>query len=249
MKETKAMTSNPMPAAPAPQPTTPAKPAKFAGLAWAALILGIVGVVGSPIIFLNNVTAVIAGVGFILGIIALFGTRKVLAGIGVVVCVAAIVFTVLKQNADVEALNDALDGGTSISDGDSSTSTPITLSVGETHRATDVDTTVANPRAVTTSAFAAPKQKASAIAFDVTLVNHSNKPLSTALLLFQATIGQQQAEQVFDSANNLGGTPTTDVLPGQTAKFTIGFVDPGSGDVTVQISSMSGDKIYFVHKR
>jgi len=77
----------------------PSPPARFSGLAWTALILGIVGVVGSPIIFLNNLTAVIAGVGVILGIIALFGTRKVLAGIGVGLCVAGIAFTVMAQGA------------------------------------------------------------------------------------------------------------------------------------------------------
>jgi hypothetical protein len=69
------------------------------------VILGIVAVVGSPIIFLNNLTAVIAMVGLVLGVIALFGTRKVLAGIGVALCVLAVVFTVAAQGAAVKDLD------------------------------------------------------------------------------------------------------------------------------------------------
>lgn len=84
---------------------------RFSALAWTALILGIVGVVGSPIIILNNLTAVVAAVGVILGVIALFGTRKILAGVGVGVCIAAITFTVLAQGAAVAAFDEALGGG------------------------------------------------------------------------------------------------------------------------------------------
>ncbi|UJW30004.1 hypothetical protein L3Q67_32980 [Saccharothrix sp. AJ9571] len=51
---------------PAQAPLPQTKPAKFAALVWASLILGIVGVVGSPIIFLNNLTAVAAAVGLVL---------------------------------------------------------------------------------------------------------------------------------------------------------------------------------------
>ncbi|MGH3917064.1 MAG: hypothetical protein ACRDTC_27185 [Pseudonocardiaceae bacterium] len=90
---------------PPPRPTGP----KFGGLAWTALILGVVGLVGSPIIIFNNLTAVFAGVGVVLGVIALFGTRKVLAGAGVALCVAAISFTVLAQEAAVEELGRELD--------------------------------------------------------------------------------------------------------------------------------------------
>ena len=77
-------------------------PHRFGALAWTALILGIVGIVGSPIIFFNNLTVVVAAVGVVLGIIALFGTRKVLAGVGVALCVAAITFTVMVQGAATE---------------------------------------------------------------------------------------------------------------------------------------------------
>lgn len=91
------------PQPPAGQASYPPQQAghKFGALAWTALILGIVGIVGSPIIFLNNLTALGAAVGIVLGIIALFGTRKLLAGAGVGLCVAAIAFTVAAQDAAV----------------------------------------------------------------------------------------------------------------------------------------------------
>lgn len=86
------------------QPSSIAQPRpahRFGALAWTAFILGIVGLVGSPIIFLNNLTAVGAAVGVILGVVALFGTQKVLATVGVALCVAGITFTVLAQDAAV----------------------------------------------------------------------------------------------------------------------------------------------------
>lgn len=79
-------------------------------MAWSSVILGIVGVVGSPIIFLNNLTAVVAAVGVILGAIALFGTRKILAAVGVALCVAGIAFTVAAQGAAVKELDEVFDG-------------------------------------------------------------------------------------------------------------------------------------------
>jgi len=88
-------------AAPPPQPA----PRKFHALAWSSLICGIVGTVGSPIIFLNNLTAVIAAVGIVLGIIALFGTSRTIAGIGIAVGVAAIALTVVVQGNAVEELD------------------------------------------------------------------------------------------------------------------------------------------------
>jgi hypothetical protein len=83
----------------------PAK--RFVGLAWSSLILGIVGIVFSPLPVINNVSALIAVVGIILGLIALFGSRKILAGGGVALCVLAVVFTIVKQNHDVAALDKA----------------------------------------------------------------------------------------------------------------------------------------------
>lgn len=85
-------------------------PAKFVNLAWTALILGIVGVVGSIIPILNNLTAMAAVVGFILGFIATFGTRQGLALIGGALCGLAVVFTVIAQKHTVAELDKTLGG-------------------------------------------------------------------------------------------------------------------------------------------
>lgn len=66
------------------------------------MILGLVGILGSPIIFLNNLTAIAAGLGIILGLIAVFGTKRILALIGVGLGIAAIAITVNVQQAAVE---------------------------------------------------------------------------------------------------------------------------------------------------
>ncbi|OLT45217.1 hypothetical protein BJF85_02200 [Saccharomonospora sp. CUA-673] len=56
-------------------------------------------------IIVNNVTAIAAAVGFVLGIIGLFGTKRIVAAIGVVLCVAAVTITVLVQQHTVEELD------------------------------------------------------------------------------------------------------------------------------------------------
>ena len=93
-----------------PQAQPAPAPHRFSALAWTALILGIVGIVGSPVVFLNNLTAVVAAVGVILGIIALFGTRKILAAVGTALCVAGVAFTLAAQSAAGEAFDREFSG-------------------------------------------------------------------------------------------------------------------------------------------
>ncbi|SDX18378.1 hypothetical protein SAMN05421504_102581 [Amycolatopsis xylanica] len=223
----------------APMPVAQARPVKFGALAWTALILGIAGIVGSPILIFNNLTAVVAGVGFILGVIAFFGTKKTLAAVGVALCVAAIVFTVLAQNAAVKELD-------KITDQLTGSGPAQTLSVGDTFHGKDIDLTVANPKEFTTGKYSM-RPNAKAMSYDVTVVNHSAKPW-TAMLLIQATAGNAAAEQVFDTEAGFNGTPSQDVLPGKELTFKLGFVD-GPGDITVQVGTFGDDKAYFIHKR
>ncbi|WP_033290309.1 hypothetical protein [Amycolatopsis jejuensis] len=75
-------------------PPSDVSQARFVALAWASVVFGVVGVVGSPVVFLDDLAAV---AGFTLGVIGLFGSRKVLAGVGMVLSVAAVVITVLAQ--------------------------------------------------------------------------------------------------------------------------------------------------------
>lgn len=94
------------------RPAVPAPPifvrrTRFEALAWTALVLGIIGIiagvagvlVGSSILVLKYLTIGLAAVGILLAVIALVGTRKVLAGIGIVLCAGAIVVAMTAQVA------------------------------------------------------------------------------------------------------------------------------------------------------
>lgn len=89
--------SSALPEGPAPQ--------RFHGLAWSALILGIIGTVFSIVPFLDVITMLGAIVGFVFGIIAMFGSRKVVAGIGTGLCVLAVIFTSLMMNSITTSMN------------------------------------------------------------------------------------------------------------------------------------------------
>jgi hypothetical protein len=91
-----------------PPPPIFVRKQQFAALAWTALVLGIVGIVagvagalvGSSIVVLKYLTIGLAAVGALLGVVALFGTRKVLAAIGTVLCASAIVVAMTAQVAE-----------------------------------------------------------------------------------------------------------------------------------------------------
>lgn len=81
----------------APSPT-PRKTRKArAGMAITALILGIIAICGSPIPILNNATIIAGFIGVIFGIIGLFGTRRVMAGIGTALAIGGIVIGLVLQ--------------------------------------------------------------------------------------------------------------------------------------------------------
>lgn len=105
---------------PAPNPYSPPQPQRPAirpgGLAVSALVLGIVGVVLSFMPLINNLTAAGAAVGFVLGIIGIFKSRRVMASIGTVLCGAALVLTVVAQTQlgkELDEISDKIDGATS----------------------------------------------------------------------------------------------------------------------------------------
>lgn len=232
---------------PSPAAATPQQPTtKFGGLAWAALILGIVGVVGSPILFVNNLTAVAAGVGVILGIIALFGTKKVVAGIGVGLSILAIVITVLVQQAAVEQLQELGENLGSPAGGDSGAAQ---LPVGKTYDGDILSITVDNPHTITTSDTSVPVQNAKAVVYEVTITNTGTQPVPMMRLSLDATSGDRKAKQVYDSANGLDSPMGIDVLPGKSFTYDVAFVPSVPGEMVIQVSLLGGDSVYFTHQR
>ena len=238
----------------APPPVAPPKPTRFGALAWTALILGIVGVVGSPIIILNNLTMIAAFVGLVLGVIALFGTRKILAAVGVVLCVAAIAFTVVAQNAAVEELDKILNDGRAgvVDDTPKQQALGQPPTWGERHTwANGLSVDVEAPVACTPGQYAAPQNIARAVKFKVTITNGTGAAFETALMSMgdDAQFNGQKAERVFDSGGGCGGGfESATVLPGKTytyeAAYSVG-AQPGEMQLVFE-PTFNSDKAAFV---
>lgn len=240
--------------APLQQPVPP-KPTKFGALAWTAVILGIVGVVGSPIIIFNNVTAVAAFVGLVLGVIALFGTRKVLAAIGVVLCVVGISVTVVTQQKAVEDLDQILNGTTNQGQVGVAGDTPNPAEMptwGKRYTwANGLSVDVAAPVPCTPGQFSVPGNIVRAVKFTVTITNGTSAAFETALLSLgnDAQFDGQKAERVFDSSGGCGGGfDNVTVLPGKSytyeAAYSVG-AQPGEMQLVFE-PTFNSDKAAFV---
>ncbi|GLY54307.1 hypothetical protein [Lentzea sp. NBRC 102530] len=222
----------PMPPAYAEPPAAPPKPARFGALAWTSVILGIVGILSSWLIFFNNLTAIAAFVGVVLGIIALFGTRKVLAAIGVVLCVVAIVLTVVAQKAAVEELDKILgdtNQGQAGTPGETAKQDALVQNPTWGKRFTwdnGLAVDVAAPVACQPGQYAAPSSIARAVKFEITITNGTSAAFETALMSIgtDAQFNGQKAEMVFDSSGGCDSTyDSATVLPGKTYTFHVAY--------------------------
>jgi hypothetical protein len=250
----------PQPQAPYYPPLAPPTKTKFSGLAWTALILGIVGIVGSPIIFLNNLTAVAAFVGLVLGVIAIFGSKKILAVIGVVLCVAAVAITVAVQNQTVKELDAIFDGTAnqgqvSDSGGDQSAAAEAPAKQptwGKRYTWKDgLAVDIAAPVACTPGQFSAPKDIARAVKLSITITNGTNAPFETALLSVgnDAQFDGKKAETVFDSSGGCDGSgfESATVMPGKTYTYDVAYsvgAQPGEMQLVLQ-PTFGADKAVF----
>lgn len=239
-----------MTAPPFPSPQqAPPKPAKFGALAWTSLILGIVGILGSPIIFLNNLTAVVAGVGIILGLIALFGTKRILALIGVALGIAAIAITVSVQQATVEEFDEIFNESGSASD--ASDGEPSGWGEKFTWKS-GVAIEVSKPAECQPGEFAMPEKVDRAVKVTVTVVNGSDEAINTVDLApsGDAMFNDKKAEAIFDSDGDCGeGIDSTTVLPGKTYEFDAGYaVGSKAGELQLVVDPMFGQQAVFVGK-
>ncbi|HEX7301581.1 hypothetical protein [Lentzea sp.] len=242
-----------------PQPgAVPPKPAKFGALAWAAVILGIVGVVCSWLVILNILTSIAAFVGIVLGVIALFGTRKVLAAIGVVLCVLAITFSVLASGAAVKEIDKALDTTTNQGQVGVAGETAKQDAAAETPTwgkrytwANGLAVDVATPVECTPGQFSAPSDIARAVKFKVTVTNGTNAAFETALMSIadDAQFNGQKAPRIFDSSGGCDSTfDSATVLPGKTYTYEVAYsvgAQPGEMQLVFE-PTFNSDKAAFV---
>ncbi|SFR23780.1 hypothetical protein SAMN04488564_107144 [Lentzea waywayandensis] len=241
-----------------PPPAAPQRPTRFGALAWTAVILGIVGVVGSWVIFLNNLTAIAAFVGIVLGVIALFGTRKVLAAVGVVLCVLAIVLTVVAQQAAVKELDKILGGDVNQGQVGAPGETARQDAIAENPTwgkryswANGLSVDVAAPVACTPGQYAAPPNIARAVKFEITITNGTSAAFETALMSVgtDAQFNGQKADMVFDSSGGCDSTfDSATVLPGKTYTFHVAYAvgaQPGEMQLVFE-PTFNSDKAAFV---
>lgn len=242
------------------------KPAKFGALAWTALILGIVGVIGSPIIFLNNLTAIVAAVGVVLGIIAIFGSKRILAIIGTCLCIAGIAITVVVQQQAVEELDEILNAGTN--GGTVSDASGAPAAEGEAAAEGDavaeeltwgkrytwdngLAVEISAPMECTPSEFSMPQDIERAVKFTVTVINGTEEAFDPMMLSVggDAQFNSAAAEAIYDSNGDCGGggMESATVMPGKTytydAAYSVG-AKPGEMQLALQ-PSLGSEKAVF----
>lgn len=240
-------------------PGTQEPKTKFGGLAWSGLIIGIIGICGSPLPILNNLTAVAAFVGLILGIIALFGTKKVVAGIGVTLCVLSIAATVAIQAAMVREIDKAFDevrsgstkSGTNTGLGADPTPAPasetVRMNFGEEHSWSGGETISISPPTVYTASnqFMQPAEGNRYVQFDVNVMNNGEDDYNVIGTTISAQHNGHVAEQ-----NPMAGDsfPNSQLPPGGDVAFTMVFEvseEPGELQVSVQPGVFAANTAYF----
>lgn len=79
-----------------------------------------------------------------------------------------------------------------------------------------------------------------AIRFTVTIVNKTGKPFDPTLVYLTMQSGNKEAEQIFDSAKGLNGSPMTKVLDGRESQFDVGFNVKNPKDLVLDVSLDAG---------
>lgn len=78
--------------------------------------------------------------------------------------------------------------------------------------------------------------KGEAVAFDITLVNNTGATFDPSLLSASLQSGNGQAEEIFDTAKGLNGSPMTKLLDGREAKWIIGYTVQDPNDLVLEVS-------------
>lgn len=89
-----------------------------------------------------------------------------------------------------------------------------------------------------------------AVAVSVSVTNvPDGPPVPGMVITVQATAGDQQVQEIEDSAQNVG-SPTASILPGKTLTWKVAFGAPaGAADFTVVVGALGGGTdVYFTGK-
>ncbi len=93
---------------------------------------------------------------------------------------------------------------------------------------------VGKPEEFTPSEYAL-KGEGTHLKFDITLTNETGEEYDPVLFYASASSGDEESEQIFDG-ETLGDMPSTTILEGKKAKFSVGFSVLDPADITMEIS-------------
>lgn len=86
-----------------------------------------------------------------------------------------------------------------------------------------------------------------AVRFDVTIENGTDAPLELFAVLASVQSGTSTGDQIFDSANNVSGSPGNTLLAGRSVEFPIAFGVEDPEDLVLQITpGWDHDDAFFV---
>ena len=119
---------------------------------------------------------------------------------------------------------------------------PTAGAFGQTYTWPDgLAVTVSEVKAYRPSSSAATGQAAARyVSMSVTLSNGSEKNVEATGTTLVATINGAPADQVFDSAKGIGGSPTSTVLPGKSVTYTVAFGVPAKEQADLQVEVRPG---------
>lgn len=72
--------------------------------------------------------------------------------------------------------------------------------------------------------------------FTITVVNKTGKPYDPSMFTASLQSGNEEMEEIFDSAKGFEGSPTTKVLNGRETKFKIGFGAADPADMVLELA-------------
>ena len=113
---------------------------------------------------------------------------------------------------------------------------PGILKLGSSFTYSDgLQLTLSKPTQFTPSEWAAPSSDPGLI-FTVTMMNGTGAKFDPTLSSITAQIGNEEAEQIFDSENGLDGGPSTSILPGREVTYKAAFVGTDTKNLVVEIA-------------
>ena len=241
-----------------------APPVPRNGFGIAALCLALGGLVFGLVPFTGFIALILGALALLFGLLGLgrvrkgAATNKTMSIVGSVLGAAAVALGIWGMVIVFNAVDDLSDNlrsapNSSVPQPGSAPAEPASGGVqvsafGATSSwETGVEVTVSQPKPFRPSQYAANADGARNVSFEITVENGSDAPLELVTMMVQASFKGQPIEQIFDSTKNVGGTPSTSVLPGKSATFTVAYsLDKDPGELQLEVTpGFMADRSYF----